>query len=74
MVKIEEDKTEWLPVVEFESIEYVVDVQNRRFGRLADPVESVVFHSGEGGEMVKTMSGTEWRAWISRADDREGVV
>lgn len=73
---MEEDGTEWLPVVEFEGVEYVVDVQNRRFRLLLAPTEIVAFHSDEGQEMVRAMTGTEWRAWTprERLDHREGVV
>jgi hypothetical protein len=68
------EKAEWLPVLEFEGIEYVVDVQNRCFSQLVDPTESVAFHTDEGREMVSAMTGTERWAWTLRADDRAGVV
>jgi hypothetical protein len=63
------EETEWL-AVEFEDVEYVVDVQSRCFSQLLAPTENAPFHSGEG----KAMAGTEWRAWTPRVDDREGVV
>ena len=44
--------------VEFKGIEYVVDVQNRRFGQLPNPEEVVAFRSDEGREMVRAMRGT----------------
>ena len=70
------EETEWLPVVEFAGVEYVVDVQNRCFGQLLEPTESVAFYSDEGREMVRAMAGMDWRAWAPRGrlDDREGVV
>ncbi len=54
------EETEWLPVVEFDGIEYVVDVQSRCFSRLVDPTENVAFHSDEGKEMVRAMTGMAW--------------
>lgn len=74
VVKMEE--TEWLPVVEFNGVEYAVDVHNKCLGRLLDPTEIVAFHSDEGREMVKTRAGMEWQVWTPREtlDDREGVV
>ena len=56
----------WLPVMEFEGVEYVVDVENRRFGRFNDPSRGVEFHSDRGREMVKAMIGQEWRAFTPR--------
>ncbi len=73
---MEKDETEWLPVVEFEGTEYVMDVQNRCFSQLTDPTENVAFHSDEGKEMVRAMPGTKWRARTprERMGDREGMV
>jgi len=62
--------------VEFDGVEYVVDVQNRRLGQLLDPSEIVAFYSDEGREMVRAMAGKDWQAWTPRGrmDDRKGVM
>jgi len=60
------EETEWLPVMEFDGVGYVVDVQNRRSGQLLAPIEIVVFHSDEGREMVRAMVGMASRAWTPR--------
>jgi len=76
VAKMAKDEAEWLPVGEFHGVEYVVDIQNRRFGQLQDRTEIVTLHSDEGREMVRAMVGMEWRAWTPREtlDDREGVA
>jgi len=70
------DETEWLPVVEFDGVEYVVDVAGgRRFRSCIDPDDSIGFYSEKGRQMVEAMVGTEWRAWMPReVVERELVV
>jgi len=59
-------ETEWLPVVEFDGVDYVVDVVGRCFRSRIDPDDSVGFYSEEGRRMVQAMVGTEWRVWMPR--------
>jgi hypothetical protein len=58
------EQTEWLPVVEFDGVEYVVDVAAREFRPCAEPNDGVGFHSEKGRGMVAAMVGTEWRVWM----------
>lgn len=67
------EESEWLPVVEFDGLEYVVDVAGRRFRSRIDPDEGVGFYSEKGREMVQAMVGSEWRVWMPR-EAVEGVV
>ena len=57
---------DWLPVVEFDGVRYVVDVENRRFGQFDDPECGVDFHSDKGREMARAMVGCQWRAFTTR--------
>jgi len=68
------EETGWLPVVEFEATEYVVDVLNRYFAQVLDPTECVSFHLDASREMVRAMTGMGWRAWTPKLDDQEGIV
>jgi len=63
----QEATADWLPVVEFAGVQYVVDVENRRFGEFDDPDCGVEFHSDQGREMARAMIGREWRAFTPRA-------
>ena len=58
---------DWLPVVEFDGVQYVIDIENRRFGQFNDPDSGVEFHSDQGREMARVMIGQEWRAFTPRA-------
>ena len=60
------EQTEWLPVVEFDGVEYVVDVVARCFRSRIDPGEGVGFYSEKGREMVQAMIGSEWKVWMPR--------
>lgn len=72
---MEEHGAEWLPVVEFDGVEYVVDVLNRTFRLCRDPDDDVSFYSQQGRAMVEAMAGTEWRAWTPREVwEKEGAV
>jgi hypothetical protein len=62
----QETRADWLPVVEFNGVEYVVDVENRRFGQFDDPDSGVEFHSDRGREMARAMIGRQWRAFTPR--------
>lgn len=69
------EQTQWLPVVEFDGIEFVVDVEGRRFRSSIDPDESVGFYSERGRNMIRAMIGTQWHAWTPReVVERELVV
>jgi len=63
---MEEDGTEWLPVVELDGVEYVVDIANRAFRQRCDRDISVGFYSEQGREMVRAMAGMEWGMWTPR--------
>jgi hypothetical protein len=71
---MEENETDWLPVVQCEGTEYAVNVQHRCFGQFLNSTEVVAFHSDEGRGAVRAMTGAEWRAWTlrERLDEREG--
>jgi hypothetical protein len=60
------EQTEWLPVVEFEGVEYVVDVAAREFRPCDDAGSEIGFHSEKGRRIVQAMVGTEWRVWMPR--------
>ena len=60
------DGVEWLPVVEFDGAEFVVDIANRVFRERWDPDRTIDFHSRHGREMVRAMVGREWRIAIWR--------
>ena len=60
------EETEWLPVVEFDGVEYVVDVAGGRFRSRIDPDDGFGFYSDRGREMVAAMVGTVWRVWMPR--------
>ena len=68
------EQTEWLPVVEFDGVEYVVDVVERRFRSPIDPDDGIGFYSEKGRQMVAAMVGTEWRAWTPREVVEEELV
>jgi len=53
---MEEGGTEWVPVVEFDGVEYVVDIKNKGFAQLQDPTEIVAFHSDEGRDSLSLYS------------------
>ena len=61
-----EDGVEWVPVVELDGIEFVVDFANRAFRQRSDPHRWVCFHSERGQEMIKAMVGAAWRAFTPR--------
>jgi len=63
---MEKDGVEWLPVVELDGIEFVVDFANRAFRQHCDPNSSVCFHSEHGRDMVQAMVGTAWRTFTPR--------
>lgn len=67
------EETEWLPVVEFDGVEYVVDVGERRFRSCIDPDDGVGFYSAKGREMIQAMVGTRWRAWMPREVVEQGA-
>jgi len=51
----------FLPSVELEGVDFLVDVGPREFRRADNPDERVWFYSKEGREMVRSMAGTQWR-------------
>ena len=62
----ESDGIDWLPVVEFSGVEYVVDIGSRAFRQRRDSRQSVGFYSKAGRAMVAAMIGTEWRAFTPK--------
>jgi len=60
------DGVEWLPVVELDGIEFVVDFAKRAFCPHGDPNNSVSFHSEQGRVMVQAMVGAAWRVSTPR--------
>lgn len=57
---------DWLPVVKFNGVEYMVDIENRTFRQRLDPNSRVSFYSDRGREMVKAMTGRQWWAFTPR--------
>ena len=57
---------DWLPVVSFNGVEYMVDIENRAFRQCLDSNSRVSFYSDRGREMVKAMTGRQWRAFTPR--------
>lgn len=66
MEKSKEKVTDWLPVVDFDGDQYVVDFEVRAFRRFRDPKSAVSFYSDAGRHMTKAMMGTEWRVFTAR--------
>jgi hypothetical protein len=66
MEKSKEKATEWLPVVDFDGDQYVVDFEVRAFRRFRDPTSAVSFYSDAGRQMTKAMMGTEWSTFTAR--------
>ena len=57
---------DWLPVVEFNGVLYVVNIAMRQFKEFNDPDCSVEFHSDKGREITRSLLGTKWRAFTHR--------
>ena len=63
----DKDETDWLPVVKLNGIKYVVDIENRAFRQWRDPDSRVSLYSDAGKEIVKAMTGQEWRVFTTRS-------
>lgn len=70
---MDKQKTGWLPVIAFDGIEYVVDVEHRAFRMLYDPKNVTSFYSEKGQQMVKSMIGSEWRLYTTRELWKEAI-
>lgn len=68
------EQTEWLPVVEFDGQEFVVDVAARAFRRCNKPAKEIGFYSTEGRAMMRAIVGTQWHGWMPREAVEELVV
>lgn len=60
------ENPDWLPVVELDGIEYVVDVGCRQFRPICHPADGIGFRSDKGQKMLKAMIGIQWRAFVPR--------
>jgi len=67
MTRAEQD-AKLLPVVELNGTEYVIDIERREFREAHCPQNSVGMHTEQGRQMVKAMSGTEWRTFAIDSD------
>jgi len=49
-----------LPVIEWESREFLVDVDARQFRNVDDASDCIDMHSPQGRAIVREMQGTQW--------------
>jgi len=63
---MEQETMDWLPVVEVDGIDYVVDVGSRQFRPLHEPAEGIGFRSEKGREMRRAIMGRQWLAFVPR--------
>ena len=59
-----------LPVVEWDSREFLVDIDSRQFRNVGDASDIIGMHSPQGREMVKQMRGTQWHVFAVDTGDQ----
>ena len=57
------EQARWLPVVEWDGREFLVDVDRRQFRNVNDASDFIGMHSPQGRAMVRQMQDVEWRVF-----------
>ncbi len=57
------EQARWLPVVEWDGREFLVDVDRRQFRNVNDAGDFIGMHSPQGRAMVRQMQDVEWRVF-----------